>query len=149
AAAFGPTAVAGLLLDGVVREHLFAVIPIAIAWIVGGMGILAWTRRPEAGGGVRPLESLTAGHAGLVGCAQVLALWPGTSRSLVTLVAMLALGYTIAAAVEFSFLLGLVTLTAATAWELVGNGGELVDALGFAVPAAGFVAAFASALLAV
>jgi len=58
---------------------------------------------------------------------QALALWPGVSRSLVTIVAALALGYSMAAALEFSFLLGLATLSAATALDLAKDGHTLLS----------------------
>ena len=81
--------------------------------------------------------------------AQVLALWPGTSRSLVTILAALVVGLDLAAAVEFSFLLGLLTLSAATAYDLVKHGSELFDTYGVVNPAIGFVVAFVSAVVAV
>ena len=71
------------------------------------------------------------------GASQLLALWPGTSRSLVTIVAARGPSVpTMTAAVEFSFLLGLVTLGAATAFDLVKHGGELVDVYGWITPVA-------------
>ena len=73
------------------------------AWFVGGVFLVVWRPRP----GTIQLTQLTARHAVVIGLAQILALWPGTSRSLVTIVAALAVGATMAAAVEFSFLLGL------------------------------------------
>ena len=76
-------------------------------------------------------------------------MWPGVSRSLVTLVAALAVGMSMAAALEFSFLLGLVTLSAATFLDLSKHGGELVDKFGYVSPLVGLVAAFVTALLAV
>lgn len=56
------------------------------------------------------------------GVAQAAALWPGVSRSLVTIVAACLFGLTIEAAVEFGFLLGLVTLGAATGYEVLAVG---------------------------
>ena len=76
-------------------------------------------------------------------------MWPGTSRSLVTILAALAVGTTLAAAVEFSFLLGLVTLTGATLYESATNGSTMVDAYGVVDPLIGLVFAFVSAALAI
>jgi undecaprenyl-diphosphatase len=81
--------------------------------------------------------------------AQILALWPGVSRSLVTILAAIFVGLSIRAAVEFSFLLGFVTLTMATLYEAATNGAELVDTFGLLDPFIGFVAAFVSAVIAI
>jgi undecaprenyl-diphosphatase len=72
-------------------------------------------------------------------------MWPGTSRSLVTIIAALAVGLTLRAAVEFSFLLGLVTLTAATAYESVTDGQRIVETFGPTSALIGIVVAFGAA----
>ena len=76
-------------------------------------------------------------------------MWPGTSRSLVTILAALAIGASLAAAVEFSFLLGLATLSAATLYEAAKNGSEVIDAYGWIDPIVGMIAAFVAAVVAV
>jgi undecaprenyl-diphosphatase len=76
-------------------------------------------------------------------------MWPGTSRSLVTILAALAVGTTLSAAVEFSFLLGLMTLGAATLFESAQNGGTVIDAYGVASPLIGVIVAFISAAVAI
>jgi undecaprenyl-diphosphatase len=76
-------------------------------------------------------------------------LWPGTSRSLVTIVAGVFLGLSLAAAVEFSFLLGFVTLAGATAYETLKNGNNLIDTYGIVNPLIGFVVAFVAAAVAI
>ena len=92
---------------------------------------------------------MTARDGLLIGAAQVLALWPGTSRSLVTILAALLIGLSMASAVEFSFLLGLVTLTAATGYELLSNGKLMLDTFGLGIPLLGLVVAFAAAVVSV
>jgi undecaprenyl-diphosphatase len=88
-------------------------------------------------------------QAVIIGVAQCLAMWPGTSRSLVVLVAAILVGMSLAAAVEFSFLLGLVTLSAATVFDAAKSGDVIVAEFGVLSPALGFVTAFVAALLAV
>jgi undecaprenyl-diphosphatase len=144
AVAFAPAALTGALLGDAIQDRLFGVGPVAAAWAVGGLAILVVARRRL--GGARPIEAATAGDGLVIGLAQVLALWPGTSRSLVTILAAVAIGLSLPAAVEFSFLLGFATLTAATAYELVRTGPEIVDAFGYAVPIVGVVVAFVAAL---
>lgn len=148
AAGFVPAAAVGFLLGDLIQERLFGVGPVAGAWIAGGVLILAVARRwhrPEG----RQIEDLTVRDGLLVGAAQVLALWPGVSRSLVTMLGAMGLGIATPAAVELSFLLGVVTLGAATGYEAVRNGGEIVATFGIAPPAIGFLVAFASAMAAI
>jgi undecaprenyl-diphosphatase len=147
AVAFAPAAAVGAVLGDRIKEHLFGVGPVAAAWAVGGLAILVFARRRISG--ERPIELVTVRDGALIGIAQVAALWPGTSRSLVTILAAVAIGLTLPAAVEFSFLLGLATLGAATAYELLKDGPDIVDAFGFGVPIAGMVVAFVAAVLSI
>jgi undecaprenyl-diphosphatase len=148
--AFIPAAILGVGLEKPIKDRLFGTWPVIVAWIVGGIIVLAIARPlfERARHGV-PLEALTVRGAAIIGVAQCFALWPGTSRSLVTIIAALAVGLTMSAAVEFSFLLGLLTLGAATAFDALKHGRELLDTYGLRNPLIGFVVAFVAALLAV
>jgi undecaprenyl-diphosphatase len=149
-AAFVPAAVVGLALSNKIDEHLLNPGAVAAAWIVGGIVILAlYKRLSPANRGGKPLESLTVKTAFFIGCAQSLALWPGTSRSLVTIVAAVLLGMSLVAAVEFSFLLGLLTLTAATGLSVLKHGKLVHDTYGTTAPLIGIVFAGIAAALAV
>ena len=112
-------------------------------------GDLAESRGKLPVSGGRALDSITTRDAMIVGAAQVLALWPGTSRSLVTIVAALLIGISMGAAVEFSFLLGFVTLTAATGYEMLSSGKTMIDNLGIAIPLLGLVVAFVAAIVSI
>jgi len=85
----------------------------------------------------------------IIGLAQCMAMWPGTSRSLVTIVAGLLVGMRVAAAVEFSFLLGVLTLGAATCYDGIKHGRVMMETYGPVSLAIGFLFAFVSAVLAV
>lgn len=143
AIAFGPAALLGVALGDTIKSRLFGVGPVAGAWAVGGVLILVFSRRRAEAG--QPLEHLAWRQAAMIGVAQAGALWPGVSRSLVTIIAASLVGLSLPAAVEFSFLLGFVTLGAATAFEAARAGPDIVDAYGLAAPVVGFVVAFAAA----
>jgi undecaprenyl-diphosphatase len=143
--AFVPAAVLGVLAGDAIKGALFGPVPVMVAWAVGGVVLIRWVPRA----GTTELHELTVRMALIIGIAQGIALWPGVSRSLVTLIAGLAVGLTLSAAIEFSFLLGLVTLTAATALDLAKHGDELVDKFGVMTPLVGLVFAFITALIAV
>jgi len=148
-AAFLPAAVLGVLFDKRIEQHLFGVTPVIAAWVVGGIVILAltpWIRKRREG---FDLTQLSWRAAILIGLAQSLAMWPGTSRSLVTILGGLAVGLSLSAAVEFAFLLGVLTLTAATAFTVMKGGAGMVAAYGWPALATGFIAAWISAALAV
>ena len=148
--AFLPAAAFGLVLGDTIQQELFGTGPVAAAWIVGGIAILVFVRvfRRPPNVGIR-IEEIGARQAIVIGLAQALALWPGVSRSLVTIVAALLVGLTLPAAVEFSFLLGLATLSAASLYEIAKHGSEVIDAFGWVSPIVGIVAAFIAAVLAI
>jgi undecaprenyl-diphosphatase len=146
--AFIPAAIIGLLFEDRVKEYLFGIWPIATAWLIGGIFIIVVLARLKRDGGA-PLEGLRWQIALAIGVAQVLALWPGVSRSLATISAAMLLGLSVGAAVEFSFLLGLVTLGAATVYEGIKRGHEIVSYFGWTAPLLGFVVAGVAAFAAV
>jgi undecaprenyl-diphosphatase len=157
-AAFLPAAGLGLVLNKIIKKYLFGgdawgLWPIVGAWFVGGVAILAVSlyrrRRREAGAPRCGLEGLTVSMAVIIGVSQCIAMWPGTSRSLVTIVGGILVGLTMSAAVEFSFLLGVLTLTAATAKDAFEHGSVMLAAYGWGPLAIGFVGAWVSAVLAV
>ena len=148
--AFLPFGIIGLLFNESVDEHLLKPAPIAVAWIVGGLVILFLIDRLRRDATIgTALEEISVRQAAIIGIVQVLALWPGVSRSLVTIIAALLVGLRLVAAVEFSFLLGLVTLSSASIFSAVRDGPAVVDAYGLAMPALGIVVAAVSAAAAV
>jgi undecaprenyl-diphosphatase len=121
-AGFLPAAFFGLILSHWIKATLFGIWPVIAAWVIGGVGILAvsWWRKshPPRDGGSELFE-LTWQMALIIGLLQCVAMCPGVSRSLMTICGGLLVGLTVKAAVEYSFLLGVLTLTAATAKEAV------------------------------
>jgi undecaprenyl-diphosphatase len=153
AAGFLPAAVIGLLLNKVIKAHLFGPWPVVAAWLAGGLAILVvgWWRRRNNRPGSRSLvlDDLTWRMALIIGFAQCIAMWPGVSRSLVTIVGGLLVGLSLTAAVEFSFLLGVVTLGAATAYDALKHGQIMLQTFDSLSLAIGLILAFISAVLSV
>ena len=151
--AFLPAAVIGLTAGGWIKEHLFGPWPIVWAWGVGGLAILllAWRKHEgtEEGRAGAALEDLTPKQALVIGLIQCIAMWPGVSRSLVTILGGRLVGLSVAAAVEFSFLLGLLTLGAATVYDVLQHGDLLLETYSPSAMIIGFCFAFISAVLAV
>ena len=147
--AFTFTAVIGLSTVDLVKDNLFGVPPIAGAWIVGGIVILVLSRIGFFDKAGAELGSLTWKNAIVIGLIQAIAVWPGVSRSMITIIGAVLVGLSLRAAVEFSFLLGLVTLTAATAFEGLQGGAELIDTFGITTPLIGLVVAFVAAIASV
>jgi len=156
--AFIPAAVLGLLLEKPIKKYLFGgdtwgMWPIVAAWFVGGLAILAVSlsrkRRGASPATGLDLNQLTIKMALIVGFAQCVAMWPGVSRSLITIVSGVLVGLSLPAAVELSFLLGVITLTAATAYDALKHGSEMLETYGIVPLLIGFGAAWLSAVLAV
>jgi undecaprenyl-diphosphatase len=147
AIAFMPAAILGLAFGKAIKAHLFHPIPVALAFILGGVFIL-WAERRQHVVRVQSVDDLTWQDALKLGFAQALALIPGTSRSGATIIGGLFFGLSRKAATEFSFFLAIPTLIAAGLYELWKERALLnTDDLG--MWAVGFVAAFVSAFLCV
>jgi undecaprenyl-diphosphatase len=152
-AGFVPAALLGLIFADLIKTYLFGPWPVVIAWFVGGVAILVvtWWRKAqgyEPGAG-KPLDALTWQLALLIGIAQCVAMWPGVSRSLMTIVGGVLIGLSLPAAVEFSFLLGVVTLGAATCYDGLKHGQAMLEIFDILSLSAGLVVAFISAVVAV
>lgn len=126
--AFVPTAVAGLVLRKAVKALLFGPIPVAAALIVGGivMIVVERTRARSDAPRLEGLEHVTPRRALLIGLGQCVSLWPGSSRSMCTILAGQFTNLSTATAAEFSFLLALPTLGAATLYEMLKARHELL-----------------------
>jgi len=155
ALAFVPAAAAGAVFSKAIKARLFSDLPVLAALAAGGLWMIWLGRR-----GLRGREDVTAlpwQTALGIGLFQTLALWPGTSRSMVTIGGGMLLGLSAVTAAEFSFLLGLPTLGAACLHDLAGNlrhaaqggGPSMVQQLGVAPIVLGVVVATISAALAV
>lgn len=152
-AGFVPAGVIGLLFNGMIKTYLFGTWPVIVAWLVGGLAILivCWRNKAKnrpADSGLS-IEQLCWRMALVIGFAQCIAMWPGVSRSLVTIVGGLLVGLSVPAAVEFSFLLGLVTLGAATGYDLLKHGQLMLQTFDALTLAVGIAVAFVSAVLSV
>lgn len=152
--AFLPAAFAGLFLEKKIDALLTGLWPTVASWFVGGIAILAvsWFKRNASrgprGAGLS-MDDITPRIAFAIGLLQCVAMWPGTSRSLMTIVGGLLCGLHMIAAVEFSFLLGMVTLTAAAGYKFLKNYKVLFEEYSFTAMLLGCFAAWLSAFLAV
>ncbi len=144
ALAFAPTAAAGLLLRKTIKAHLFGPVPVAAALIAGGvvMIVVERLRARSASRGADGLEHVTPVRALAVGVGQCVSLWPGASRAMCTILAGQLTGLSTATAAEFSFLLALPTLGAATLYEGYKARHVLELHTGLTALAAGFVVSF-------
>jgi undecaprenyl-diphosphatase len=142
-AGFVPTAIVGLLARKWIKAHLFGVTPVAVALAVGGVAMIAveLIRGRKPNDGEARIEDVTPLQGFLVGIGQCASLIPGTSRSMSTIVTGQLVGMTTATAAEFSFLLALPTLGAATLYEAYKARHEL-HTLGIAAVAIGMIVSF-------
>ncbi len=143
---FVPTGIVGLLLRKKIKELLFGPGPVAIALVAGGvvMIVVELVRARRVNKGLDGLEHVTPWRAFVVGVGQCLSMWPGASRSMCTIVAGQLTGLSTATSAEFSFLLGLPTLGAATVYEAYKSRDALAGVGGLNV-VIGLVVSFAVA----
>lgn len=116
--AFLPLAILGLAFGKAIKAHLFSPVPVALAFIVGGL-IILWAEKRQHSEHIASVDDMHWKDALKTGFMQALALIPGTSRSGATIIGGLFLGLSRKAAAEFSFFLAIPTLGAATVYEVI------------------------------
>ena len=142
--AFIPAAVMGLSFGSMIKAQLFKPVPVALAFIVGGLVILWVERRGTRRARVDCVDEMSLLDALKVGIAQCFALIPGTSRSGATIIGGMLFGLSRPAATEFSFFLAVPTLMAAGAYDFYKHR-ALFEAADLGLLGLGSLAAFASA----
>ncbi|MDR1310432.1 MAG: undecaprenyl-diphosphate phosphatase [Burkholderiaceae bacterium] len=150
ALAFLPAAVLGVLFSGKIKAFLFSPVPVATAFIAGGL-LIIWIERAtgkSSTGRVEQLDDMNSISALKVGFAQALALIPGTSRSGATIMGGLLFGLSRRVATEFSFFLAIPTLFGASVYA-IWKEWHLFSSADIPMFALGSVFAFLSAWLCV
>lgn len=145
--AFLPAAIIGAALHGTITRLLFNPWVVCVALVLGGIAIIVIERaRPNPS--IHSVPEMGPLAAVLVGCGQALAMIPGTSRSGATIITALLLGVERRTAAEFSFMLAIPTMLAATVFSLFKARHE-IDFSAFGQIGVGFVAAFVVAFFTV
>lgn len=153
--AFAPAAVLGVLLDDLIEAWLFHSGPVLLALGLGGVWMIVLDQRKVPA--TLDLDGLDWRKALVIGLLQCVAMWPGTSRSMMTIAGGTLVGLPRREAAEFSFLLGLPTLGSACLYKLAKNlleahdtgGPHLFDTLGYGPVLLGVAVATVSAAAAV
>lgn len=147
--AFIPVSVVGLLFYSAIKGALFNTTVVTTTLILGGIVLIwldKWTKERETR--YDQLEDISTKGALLIGFVQCLALVPGTSRAAATIIGGVAAGYNERQATEFSFLLAIPTMVAATGYDLFKTGSTFTGEQ-FAMLGIGSVIAFIFAWIAV
>ena len=144
--AFIPAAVLGLLFSKYIKSYLFHAVPVALAFVVGGVIILLVERNPNRNIRVAETRDMNWLDALKVGIAQCFALIPGTSRSGATIIGGMLFGLSRKAATEFSFFLAVPTLIAAGLYDLWKHR-DMLSSTDVPVFGVGSVVSFVSAFL--
>lgn len=149
AIAFLPTAVFGFLFYKTIKS-LFGVETVAVMLVIGGILFLVieYLHRNRDDSSEKTVESLTIKESLMIGLFQSISMIPGTSRSGMTMLGGIFAGLSRKSAAEFSFLLAIPTMFAATAYDLYKNRAMMVID-DYSLVAVGFVTAFAVALITV
>ncbi|WP_165006598.1 undecaprenyl-diphosphate phosphatase [Neisseria yangbaofengii] len=149
AVAFVPAAAVGLLFSKQIKLYLFNPVSVAMMLVLGGFFILWVEKRQQSRAPkVANVDDMRPIDAFVVGCAQICALVPGTSRSGSTIMGGMLWGLERKVATEFSFFLAVPMMIAATFYDILKHykSFTLQD---IGLIAVGFTAAFFAGLLAV
>lgn len=148
--AFIPTGIIGYLLYSVIKNVLLGnVLVVLISLFIGGLILILfekWYSKKEEP--VDTVDTITYKQAFTIGVIQSLAVIPGVSRSAATIVGGLSLGLSRKTIVEFSFLLAIPTMLAASVFDIYKNP-EVLSGGNTGVLLVGFLTAFVAAFYAV
>jgi len=150
--AFIPAAAIGFLAHDWIDAHLFSIGAVIIAQVAGALLMFyadAWLKRRASPPSSQPLSDLTPTKAATIGALQCVAMWPGTSRSMMTIVGGYFVGLDPRRSAEFSFLLGFITLTAASVYKGYRSGGAMIQVFGWTNVILGAVVAAVTAAICV
>ena len=152
--AFLPSAIVGLLFIKAIKALFFHPGVVVVTLVLGGL-IMLWVERKRPANSadapanqVQTIEKITWKQALIVGCAQCLAMVPGTSRSGSTIIAGMLSGIQRKTATEFSFFLAIPTMLAAAVYDFYKHA-HLLSQQDLLAIAVGFVSAFVCALVVV
>lgn len=148
--AFIPTGVIGLLLYKTVKIYLLGDQVVVLgSLLLGGIALIAFELwHKESTAATASIKEISYRHAALIGVFQSLAIIPGLSRSAATIVGGLLLGLRRATIVEFSFLLAVPTMLAASSLDILKNYQSFSsDQIG--ILSIGFITSFVVALLSI
>lgn len=153
-AAFLPAAIVGLFAYDFIERVLFGVVPVIAALFFGAVLMVVVQRRFDKANAFActrftKLSDMKVRSALLVGILQCVAMWPGTSRSMMTIIGGYAAGLKPADSAKFSFLLGLITLSAASLFKIVKDGAAVLRAISVGPLCLGMFVAFVAAAVSV
>lgn len=147
--AFLPTATVGFVMYKIIKKFLFSPTVVSVSLILGGILLIVLNRWiEESPAAYEDLEDMPLKNAFWIGMMQCLAMIPGVSRAGATIIGGILNGCNKRQATEFSFLLAIPTMLAATAYDLLKNS-ESIDQQGLMYLGVGSVTAFVSAWIAV
>jgi undecaprenyl-diphosphatase len=150
--AFVPAAGIGFLAHDWIDRNLFSVGAVIIAQVAGALLMFyaeAWRKRRGTAPSSQALSDLTPTKAATIGALQCVAMWPGTSRSMMTIVGGYFVGLDARRSAEFSFLLGFITLTAASVYKGYRSGASMIQVFGWSSVILGAVVAAITAAICV
>jgi undecaprenyl-diphosphatase len=150
AIAFIPTGIVGLVLYKFIKDVLLGN-PWIVVWAlaIGGILLIIIEKfHKEKADHAGEIAHMSFRQAFIIGCAQSLSVIPGVSRAAATIVGALLVGVKRETAVEFSFLLAIPTMAAATGLDLLKSGHHFTGSQ-MELLAIGFIGAFLSALVVV
>ncbi|HYD92679.1 MAG TPA: undecaprenyl-diphosphate phosphatase, partial [Flavobacterium sp.] len=148
--AFLPTGIIGLLFYNIIKQYLFESTGMIVSTLlVGGVLLIIFEKFFRTSeGGIDDLSQISYKQCLAIGTFQALAIVPGVSRSAATIIGGMALGLKRKTIVEFSFLLAVPTMFAASGFDLIQTGSNISNNE-FGLLAAGFVVSFIVAWLSI